>query len=254
MRPTAADASSTLLAPARFAVHRLPALRAPFCEKDHDPSHEATKYPFPKWRLRAPCCSAWMAPSSVLSRRPNACGPLRRSGQVSMSPPSFRPFTACARSKSSRQLELAGIDLKPRCNHLLAEMEDVGRDRGNRGGCSVSRRCRLTDGRSSMTSPRRAGPSPSGSCPTVPGVCVFVTARDVEHGKPAPNCLLLARKLLGQKSRIALSSKMPGWRRAAEAAGAAVVVVTTTPSTHSTRTILNRRLRRTHGPRTPARG
>jgi mannitol-1-/sugar-/sorbitol-6-phosphatase len=58
---------------------------------------------------------------------------------------------------------------------------------------------------------------------------VFVTAEDVEHGKPAPDCFLLAAKRLGQKIEDCLVFEdAPAGIAAAEAAGAALVVVTTT--------------------------
>ena len=56
---------------------------------------------------------------------------------------------------------------------------------------------------------------------------VFVTGEDVEHGKPAPDCFLLAAKRLGQKIEDCLVFEdAPAGIQAAEAAGAAVVVVT----------------------------
>jgi mannitol-1-/sugar-/sorbitol-6-phosphatase len=56
---------------------------------------------------------------------------------------------------------------------------------------------------------------------------VLVTAEDVSHGKPAPDCFLLAAKRLGQKPQdcIVFEDAPPGIA-AAEAAGAAVIVVT----------------------------
>jgi sugar-phosphatase len=56
---------------------------------------------------------------------------------------------------------------------------------------------------------------------------VIVTGEDIEHGKPAPDCFLLAAKRLGKKIENCLVFEdAPAGIRAAEAASAAVVVVT----------------------------
>jgi sugar-phosphatase len=56
---------------------------------------------------------------------------------------------------------------------------------------------------------------------------VFVTAEDVEHGKPAPDCFLLAAQRLGRKIEDCLVFEdAPAGVQAGVAAGAAVVVVT----------------------------
>ena len=56
---------------------------------------------------------------------------------------------------------------------------------------------------------------------------VLVTGEDIERGKPAPDCFLLAAKRLGQKIEDCLVFEdAPAGIQAAEAAGAAVVVVT----------------------------
>ena len=58
---------------------------------------------------------------------------------------------------------------------------------------------------------------------------VLVTAEDVERGKPAPDCFLLAAERLGQKIEDCLVFEdAPAGIAAAEAAGAAVAVVTVT--------------------------
>ncbi|MFO1049927.1 MAG: HAD-IA family hydrolase [Geminicoccaceae bacterium] len=62
---------------------------------------------------------------------------------------------------------------------------------------------------------------------TVPAV--LVTAEDVERGKPAPDCFLLAAERLGQNIEDCLVFEdAPAGIAAAEAAGAAVAVVTVT--------------------------
>ena len=65
----------------------------------------------------------------------------------------------------------------------------------------------------------------------LPMPVVLVTAEDVRHGKPAPDCFLLAAERLGQRIEDCLVFEdAPAGIQAAEAAGAgaAVVVVTVT--------------------------
>ncbi len=58
---------------------------------------------------------------------------------------------------------------------------------------------------------------------------VFITAEDVEHGKPAPDCFLLAAQRLGQPiEKCLVFEDAPAGIQAAEAAGASIVVVTAT--------------------------
>lgn len=58
---------------------------------------------------------------------------------------------------------------------------------------------------------------------------LMVTGEDVAHGKPAPDCFLLAAKKLGQQPHDCLVFEdAPAGIQAAEAAGARVVVVTAT--------------------------
>ncbi len=58
---------------------------------------------------------------------------------------------------------------------------------------------------------------------------VMVTADDVAHGKPAPDCFLLAADRLGVRAGDCLVFEdAPAGILAAEAAGAAVLVVTAT--------------------------
>lgn len=57
----------------------------------------------------------------------------------------------------------------------------------------------------------------------------FVTAEDVRHGKPAPDCFLLATERLGVKAADCLIFEdAPAGIAAAEAAGADVMVITAT--------------------------
>jgi mannitol-1-/sugar-/sorbitol-6-phosphatase len=61
----------------------------------------------------------------------------------------------------------------------------------------------------------------------LPAPAVFVTGEDVERGKPAPDCFLLAAKRLGQKIEDCLVFEdAPAGIEAVETAGAALVVVT----------------------------
>ena len=63
----------------------------------------------------------------------------------------------------------------------------------------------------------------------LPLPAVMVTAEDVEHGKPAPDCFLLAAVRLGYPIEECLVFEdAPAGTAAAEAAGAAVVVITAT--------------------------
>lgn len=63
----------------------------------------------------------------------------------------------------------------------------------------------------------------------LPVPAVLVTAEDVERGKPAPDCFLLAAERLGQRIEDCLVFEdAPAGITAAEAAGAAVAVVTVT--------------------------
>ncbi len=58
---------------------------------------------------------------------------------------------------------------------------------------------------------------------------LFVTAEDVEHGKPAPDCFLLAAERLGVAAKDCLVFEdAAAGIAAAEAAGAAVLVITAT--------------------------
>jgi sugar-phosphatase len=65
----------------------------------------------------------------------------------------------------------------------------------------------------------------------LPLPAVLVTAEDVEHGKPAPDCFLLAAQRLGHPIKDCLVFEdAPAGIAAAEAAGAKVVVITATHS------------------------
>jgi sugar-phosphatase len=60
---------------------------------------------------------------------------------------------------------------------------------------------------------------------------LMVAGEDVTHGKPAPDCFLLAAKKLGQRPQDCLVFEdAPAGILAAEAAGASVVVITATHS------------------------
>jgi len=65
----------------------------------------------------------------------------------------------------------------------------------------------------------------------LPLPAVLVTAEDVEHGKPAPDCFRLAARRLGHPIEDCLVFEdAPAGIAAAEAAGASIVVITATHS------------------------
>ena len=67
---------------------------------------------------------------------------------------------------------------------------------------------------------------------------MMITAEDVEYGKPAPDCFLLAAERLGHPAGECLVFEdAASGITAAEAAGAAVVVITATIRAHSRRDI-----------------
>lgn len=63
----------------------------------------------------------------------------------------------------------------------------------------------------------------------LPLPALMITSEDVTHGKPAPDCFLLAAKKLGVDARDCLVFEdAPAGIQAAEAAGASVVVISAT--------------------------
>ncbi len=128
-----------------------------------------------------------------------------------------------------RQLELPGIDPQAEAHSiLLAEMEDVGGIEAIEGA-SAFLASLPPDRWAIVTSSPRNLALRRLEAAGLPPPAVFVTGEDVEHGKPAPDCFLLAAKRLGQKIEDCLVFEdAPAGIQAAEVAGAVVVVVTTT--------------------------
>ncbi len=80
-----------------------------------------------------------------------------------------------------------------------------------------------------MTSAPRALAQRRLAAAGMPTPATMIAAEDVEHGKPAPDCFLLAAARLGVAAADCLIFEdAPAGIRAAEAAGAAVMVVTAT--------------------------
>ena len=109
---------------------------------------------------------------------------------------------------------------------LLAEIEDVGGIEAIEGAANFLASLPPERWAIVTSSPRQLALRrlEAAGLPPPP---VLVTGEDVEHGKPAPDCFLLAAKRLGQKIEDCLVFEdAPAGIRAADAAGAAVVVVT----------------------------
>ena len=128
-----------------------------------------------------------------------------------------------------RQLELPGIDPQAEAQSiLLAEMEDVGGIEAIEGAAAFLASLPPDRWAIVTSSPRKLAMRRLEAA-GLPPPAVFVTGEDVEHGKPAPDCFLLAAKRLGQKIEDCLVFEdAPAGIQAAEAAGAALVIVTAT--------------------------
>jgi mannitol-1-/sugar-/sorbitol-6-phosphatase len=125
------------------------------------------------------------------------------------------------------QLELQGVDPEAEVEAiLLAEMDDVGGVEVIDGAAAFlaslppDRWAIVTSSPLKLAMRRLEAAG-------LPAPHVMVTGEDVAHGKPAPECFLLAAKRLGQKIEDCLVFEdAPAGIKAAEAAGAALVVVT----------------------------
>jgi mannitol-1-/sugar-/sorbitol-6-phosphatase len=125
------------------------------------------------------------------------------------------------------RLRLPGVDPQTEVREvLLAEMEDAGGVRAIAGAARFL--ASLADDRwAIVTSSPRALAVRRLDAAGLPHPKIFVTSEDVENGKPAPDCFLLAARRLGQKIEDCLVFEdAPAGIEAAEAAGASVVVVT----------------------------
>jgi len=127
------------------------------------------------------------------------------------------------------RLQLPGLDPHAEAREvLLAEIEDVAGVSAIAGAASF-----LTslpgDRWAIVTSSPRELAIRRLEAAGLPHPHVFITAEDVEHGKPAPDCFLLAARRLGQPiEKCLVFEDAPAGIRAAEAAGASIVVVTAT--------------------------
>jgi mannitol-1-/sugar-/sorbitol-6-phosphatase len=126
-------------------------------------------------------------------------------------------------------LGLPGVDPKAENDALLlAEIEDVEGIEAIDGAAGFLRSLPLDRWAIVTSAPRDLAVRrlEAAGLPIPP---VFVTAEDVEKGKPAPDCFLLAARRLGRKIEDCLVFEdAAAGIEAGEAAGAAVVVVTTT--------------------------
>ncbi len=127
------------------------------------------------------------------------------------------------------RLALPGVDPAAEAEAiLLAEMEDVDGVAAIEGAAVFLASLPPDRWAIVTSSPRRLALRrlAAAGLPVPP---VLVTAEDVERGKPAPDCFLLAAERLGQKIEDCLVFEdAPAGIQAAEAAGAAVAVVTVT--------------------------
>jgi sugar-phosphatase len=124
-------------------------------------------------------------------------------------------------------LGLPGIDADAEVQAiLLAEIEDVGGIEAIEGAAAFLASLPPNRWAIVTSSPRQLALRRLEAA-GLPPPAVLVTGEDIEHGKPAPDCFLLAAKLLGQKIEdCVVFEDAPAGIQAAEAAGAAVVVVT----------------------------
>jgi mannitol-1-/sugar-/sorbitol-6-phosphatase len=128
-----------------------------------------------------------------------------------------------------RKLNIPGLDAEHEADVLTqAEIEDVGDTTAIRGARAFLQslppeRWAIVTSAPRVLALRRL------EAAGIPEPRVLVTADDVAKGKPAPDCFLLAARLLGVAARDCLvwEDTLAGIT-AAEAAGAAVVVVSAT--------------------------
>ena len=127
------------------------------------------------------------------------------------------------------RLQLPGLDPHAEARDvLLAEIEDVAGVAAIAGAASFL--ASLPENRWAIvtSAPRELAIRRLGAA-GLPLPDVFITGEDVEHGKPAPDCFLLAAQRLGLPIEDCLVFEdAPAGIQAAEAAGASVVVVTAT--------------------------
>jgi len=127
------------------------------------------------------------------------------------------------------RLALPGVDPHAEVREvLLAEMEDVDGVHAIAGAAAFL--ASLPEDRwAIVTSSPRELAIRRLDASGLPHPKTFVTGEDVENGKPAPDCFLLAAERLGHAIEDCLVFEdAPAGIQAAEAAGASVVVVTAT--------------------------
>jgi sugar-phosphatase len=128
-----------------------------------------------------------------------------------------------------RSVGLPGIDAEAEARAITqAEIEDVEGIEAIAGAAEFLAAV-PADRWAIVTSAPRALAERRIAAAGLPTPTVMITAEDVEHGKPAPDCFLLAAKRLGNPIKDCLVFEdAPAGITAAEAAGATVVVITTT--------------------------
>ena len=128
-----------------------------------------------------------------------------------------------------RRLALPGIDPQAEADEITrAEMEDVAGIEVIAGAGDFL--ASLPAGRWTIvtSAPRRLAERRLEAA-GLPAPPLMVTAEDIEHGKPAPDCFLLAAERLGcPAGECLVFEDAPAGIAAAEAAGAAVLVITAT--------------------------
>jgi mannitol-1-/sugar-/sorbitol-6-phosphatase len=127
------------------------------------------------------------------------------------------------------QMGLPGIDPHAEAQAvLLAEIEDVEGIEAIEGAATFLAALPADRWAIVTSSPRQLALRRLAAA-GLPTPAVLVTAEDVERGKPAPDCFLLAARRLGRRIEDCLVFEdAPAGIQAAEAAGAAVMVVTVT--------------------------
>jgi sugar-phosphatase len=134
-------------------------------------------------------------------------------------------------SETIRALNLPGVDVQAEVDALTqAEMDDIEGIESIAGAAAF-----LTslpaDRWAIVTSAPRQLAIRRLTAAGIPLPPLMVAGEDVTHGKPAPDCFLLAARQLDQQPHDCLVFEdAPAGIRAAEAAGARVVVVTATHS------------------------
>ncbi len=128
-----------------------------------------------------------------------------------------------------RRLNLPGVDPKAEAAAITrAEMEDVG-DITEIAGARAFLKALPPERWAIVTSAPRALATRRLAAAGMPLPALMVAAEDVRHGKPAPDCFLMAAERLGVPAPECLVFEdAPAGIQAAEAAGATVLVVTAT--------------------------